>query len=191
MGFFQNIPENRKNPQREFFGPPLVSTPEIWSVYPTVCFLSWKLSSRLGRLGEVGGGSGQVGWEAVSLAASLALTGQSLSEPRFAHPACERSQRVSSCDQDDCVDPIAEPGHQEIPARDVFLPALPPLALKIWRMGKKGRVGWSVIGSILRFAYLLYPGRGRAPPPQGSPLGAQRPVLRVGPGSACPREGMK
>lgn len=67
------------------------------------------------------------------------------------------------------VDPIAEPGHQEVPARDAFLSALPPLALKSWRMGKEDWAGQSEIASILRFTYLLFPGRGQALPPQGSP----------------------
>lgn len=57
------------------------------------------------------------------------------------------------------VDPIAEPGHQEVPARDAFQSALPPLVLKSWRLGKEDWAGRSEIGSILRFTYLLYPGR--------------------------------
>lgn len=57
------------------------------------------------------------------------------------------------------VDPIAEPGHQEVPARDAFQSALSPLVLKSWRLGKEDWAGRSEIGSILRFTYLLYPGR--------------------------------
>lgn len=44
------------------------------------------------------------------------------------------------------IEPIAEPGHQEIPATEAFLPALPPLVIQMWRVGQKGWRGEVVIG---------------------------------------------
>lgn len=86
------------------------------------------------------------------------------------------------------VDPVAEAVHQEIPTSDVFLPVLLPLALKIWRMDREDWARWSVIRSILRFAYLLYPGRGQTLLPQGSALWGTVDSFLSGPWQGLPQE---
>ena len=124
------------------------------------------------------------------LVASLALHWLAPFSASILHPACGCGQWVwpvlAAVIRITSVDLVAEPGHQEVLARDAFPSALPPLALKSWRMGSDW-AGRSEIGSILRFTYLLFPGRGKALPPQGGPVGGTVAGSLNGPWQGLPQ----